>query len=105
MRPSVTIGKYNRSFPTSLADYKSGNLPEDLLGNGRTPWKGGTYIPVGSPKRREGEIVWDFDIVDIGLAVSGGTQDQDDAIIDALLPKVRRMVCGKFLLIPEAFPR
>jgi hypothetical protein len=91
-------------FPESLQSYMSESLPEELAGNGRTTWKGGTYIPVGFPMRQGCALLWGNDEFDIGFAISGGTQEQDKDVILKVLPVIRAIIRKYGLLIPKAFP-
>ena len=91
-------------FPESLQSYMSESLPEKLAGNGRTTWKGGTYIPVGSPMRQGCDLQWGNDEFDIGFAISGGTQEQDKDVILEVLPAICAIIRKYGLLTPKAFP-
>lgn len=91
-------------FPEYPQKFMSGSLSPEFLGNGRTPWKGGVYIPVGYPGRCGCALVWAGDVMGLGVAISGGTQVQDEDGIKEMFPAIRHIIRKYGLLIPKAFP-
>ena len=78
-------------YPTKREELTSGALPEEYVGNGRINWKGAIAFPIGfltgcpcSQSGAEAMIIY--------VAVSGGTQDQDEQAAWAALPVIREVI-------------
>lgn len=76
---------------TKREELTSGALPEEYVGNGRINWKGAVAFPIGfltgcpcSSSGAEAMIVY--------VAVSGGTQDEDEQAAWAALPAIREII-------------
>lgn len=85
------LAEEDHGHPTKREELTSGSLPEELVGNGRINWKGAVAFPVGYLTggycRNAG-----VEAMTIYVAVSGGTQDQDEAAAWAALKTFRDII-------------
>lgn len=81
----------NHFAPNEREELTSGALPEEYVGNGRINWKGAIAFPIGfltgCPCFSSGA-----EAMIIYVAVSGGTQDQDEQAAWAALPVIREIL-------------
>ena len=78
-------------YTASREEMRSGALPDEYVGNGRINWKGAIAIPigflVGGPCANYGE-----EAMVIYVAVSGGSQDEDELAASAAIPVIRKIM-------------
>lgn len=76
---------------SSRKELTSGALPEEYVGNGRINWKGAIAFPIGyhtgGPCYNMGS-----EAMIVYVAVSGGTQDEDERAAWAALPVIREII-------------
>lgn len=69
----------------------SGALPEEYVGNGRINWKGAIAFPIGY--NTGGPCVYaGAEAMTVYVAVSGGTQDEDEKAAWAALSAIREII-------------
>lgn len=95
LRQLMRYYEKNNIVPKDKEQLTSGAIPEELLGNGLTKWKGGVAIPVGVLANslvcpHMGTLA-----MYIYVAVSGGKQDQDEAAAWAALDVVREYIVNE----------
>ena len=71
--------------------YTSGALPEEFVGQGRTNWKGGIGVPIGILIGGHCGCMG-TELFKICVAVSGGSQDQDEVAAWAALDVIREVI-------------
>ncbi len=85
------LAEDNHYHPSKRVELTSGTLPEEYVGNGRINWKGAIAFPIGfytggccGRAGSEALVVY--------VAVSGGTQDEDEQAAWAALPVIRKII-------------
>ena len=86
-----SLATTDHGHPKERSELTSGALPEELVGKGRINWKGAVAFPIGYQTGGYCPNAGS-EAMTIYVAVSGGTQDEDERAAWAALKAIREII-------------